>query len=279
MPVPLRFAVIGGVALIVVGLAVKGMQGSEKRGLDCPETVGVDDDVAGFSFGHGEVDVDCGSRVIFGFNAPQSTRVLFHYVPMHVGTPSEVELRVNGKHLAWAPVAGARGEPQVVTLPQDSIPADGKVFIAFSEAEKGKDWGVGKVRVETLAITPGDLSAARAAYDRGRRKLEERRIAPRNLYDAWKAFTEARRQMEGLSQKPPLYDEVAQLIKDCERDLDKQCGKLLFSAQRFERYGQDDRAQQTYREVLLHFPGDDPTACRKKAQENIVSAGKQEASE
>ena len=153
------------------------------------------------------------------------------------------------------------------------------MFIAFSEAEKGKDWGVGKVRVETLAITPGDLSAARAAYDRGRRKLEERRIAPRNLYDAWKAFTEARRQMEGLSQKPPLYDEVAQLIKDCERDLDKQCGKLLFSAQRFERYGQDDRAQQTYREVLLHFPGDDPTACRKKAQENIVSAGKPEASE
>ena len=37
------------------------------------------------------------------------------------------------------------------------------------------------------------------------------------------------------------------------------------------RHGQDERAQQVYREVLLHFPGDDPSSCRKKAQENIVS--------
>ena len=85
--------------------------------------------------------------------------------------------------------------------------------------------------------------------------------------------------MEGLASKPALYEEVAQLIKDCERDLEKECSKLLFSAQRFERYGQDDKAQQTYREVLLHFPGEDPASCRKKAQEKIVSAQTQEASE
>jgi hypothetical protein len=127
-----------------------------------------------------------------------------------------------------------------------------------------------------LAITPGDLRAARQDYERGRRKLEERRIAPRNLFDAWKAFTNARRQMEGLNPRPPLYDEVAQLIKDCERDLEKECGKLIFTAARFEKYGQDDRAQQTYREVLLHFPGEEPSGCRKKAQENIVSAQAEE---
>ena len=85
--------------------------------------------------------------------------------------------------------------------------------------------------------------------------------------------------MEGLATKPALYAEVAQLIKDAERDLEKECGKLLFSAARFERYGQADKAQQTYREVLLHFPGEDPTGCRKKAQENIVSAQTAEASE
>ena len=38
-----------------------------------------------------------------------------------------------------------------------------------------------------------------------------------------------------------------------------------------ERYGQDEKAQQTWREVLLYFPGDDPGSCRKKAQGNIVS--------
>lgn len=280
MPMPLRLAVVGGLALMVVGIAVKAVQSKEPRhGLECPETVAVDDDVAGFSFGHGEVDVDCGAKVVFGFSVPQNTRVLFHYQAMRIASPSELELRVNGKHLAWAPVAGARGEPQAVTLPLEALSEDGRNFVSATENQKGKEWAVGKVRVETLAVTAGDLGAARAAYERGRRKLEERRIAPRNLYDAWKAFTEARRQMEGLAQKPPLYDEVAQLIKDGERDMDKQCAKLLFSAERFERYGQDDRAQQTYREVLKHFPGEDPTGCRKKAQENMVSAQTAEAKE
>ena len=275
-----KVAAVAGVALIVVGVSRAAVSSRQsKHGLECPETVAVDDDTAGFTFGHGEVDVDCGGKVVFGFNVPQQTRVLFHYQPMHISTPSELELRANGKHVAWAPVAGGRGDPQVITLPQDALSADGRNFVTLSESQKDKEWSVAKVRVEMLAITAGDMVAARQAYDRGRRKLEERRIAPRNLYDAWKAFTEARRQMEGLAQKPALYGEVAQLIKDCERDLDRECGKLLFTAAKFERYGQDDRAQQTYREVLLHFPGEDPTGCRRKAQENIVSAQAAENSE
>ena len=279
LPLYAKIAAVAGAALILVGIARAAVQTRETKGISCPDTVAVDDDTPGFSFGHGEVDVDCGTRVVFGFNTPPQTRVLFHYTPRNVGSPSELELRVNQKHVAWSPVAGGRGEPQVVTLPQETLSADGRNFVSITENQKGKEWSVGKVRVEMLAITTGDLVAAKQAYDRGRRKLEERRIAPRNLYDAWKAFTEARRQMEGLATKPALYGEVAQLIKDAERDLEKECGKLLFSAARFERYGQSDKAQQTYREVLLHFPGEDPTGCRKKAQENIVSAQTAEASE
>ena len=277
LPLYAKIAAVAGAALILVGIARTAVQTREQKGLSCPDTVAVDDETPGFSFGHGEVDVDCGGKVVFGFNTPPQTRVLFHYTPRNVASPSELELRVNGKHLAWSPVAGGRGEPQVVTLPQDALSADGRNFVQIAQSQKGKDWSVGKVRVEMLAITAGDLVAAKQAYDRGRRKLEERRIAPRNLYDAWKAFTEARRQMEGLATKPALYAEVAQLIKDAERDLEKECGKLLFSAARFDRYGQSDKAQQTYREVLLHFPGEDPTGCRKKAQENIVSAQTAEA--
>ena len=279
LPLYAKLAAVVGAALILVGIARALTSSRTRHGLACPDTVAVDDDTSGDSFGAGEVDVDCGGKVVFGFKAPPQTRVLFHYQPMRVGTPSELELRLNGKHLAWAPVSGARGEDQVLTLPQDALNADGRNFVAFSQSQKGKEWGVGRVRVEMLAITAGDLPAARQAYDRGRRKLEERRIAPRNLYDAWMAFAEARRQMEGLAQKPALYGEVAQLIKDAERDLEKECSKLLFSAARFERYGQEEKAQQTYREVLLHFPGEDPSGCRKKAQGNLVSAQTAEAAE
>jgi pSer/pThr/pTyr-binding forkhead associated (FHA) protein len=271
LPLGVRIGAVAAAALVVAAIARLAVSGKEAKGLACPETVTIDDDMASFSFGHGEVDVDCGSKVVFGFTAPPKTTVLFHYLPLRVQSPSELELRLNGKHLAWAPVTASRGETQVVSLPNELLSDDGRNYVAFTDSQKGRGWGVGRVRAEMLAITPGDLKAGREAYDRGRRKLEERRVAPRNLYDAWKMFTSARRQLEGLSPRPALYAEVAQLIKDCERDLDKECSRLLFTAARFEKYGQQEKAQQTFREVLLHFPGDEPSGCRKKAQGNIIS--------
>jgi len=269
------FAAAGLLLIAFVRLAAGARQGPGTR---CPEVVALDDETASYVFGHGAVDVDCGDSVRFGFNAPARTRVLFRYVPGHVATPSELELRLNGQHLAWSPVAASRGEMQVLPLPDELLAPDGRNLVSFAQGQPGKEFSVSKVRVELLARTPGDLSAAREAYERGRRKLEERRVAPRNLYDAWKSFALARRYLEGLAPRPPLHHEVVQLIEDAERELHRTCGKLLFTAARFERYGRADKAQTVYREVLLHFPGDDPSGCRKKAQAQLVSAGPQDGS-
>ena len=116
-----------------------------------------------------------------------------------------------------------------------------------------------------------DFAAARAAYERGRRKLEERRVAPRNLYDAWRACVEARGHLEGVADAGLLEGQLARVIEECERDLHRECNRLLFTAVRFQRYGQGERAEQTWREILLHFPGEDPGGCRGKAQENLLS--------
>jgi Inner membrane component of T3SS, cytoplasmic domain len=129
----------------------------------------------------------------------------------------------------------------------------------------------GQACSEAPGAGPDALAAARAAYERGRRKLEERRIAPRNLFDAWTAFTQARAQLVAEADAPALRAELDRLIGDCGRDLQRQCGRLQFRASRFERYGQEEKAQQAWRELLLHFPGDDPTGCRKKAQANLLS--------
>ena len=118
----------------------------------------------------------------------------------------------------------------------------------------------------------GDLVAARAVYERGRRKLAERRVAPRNLYDAWAAFVAAAGHLKGATGSGPLRAEVERLVSECERDLRRECERLLFTAARFERYGQQDRAQRAWREVLLHYPGDDPAGCRHRAEESVVSS-------
>ena len=141
-----------------------------------------------------------------------------------------------------------------------------------SVASEPQSQGTAQACMEApLAAAPDALAAARAAYERGRRKLDERRIAPRNLYDAWSAFTQARARLAGEAGAPAFRAEVDRRIADCERDLERQCGRLQFRASRSERYGEEEKAQHAWREVLLHFPGDDPAGCRRKAQASLLS--------
>jgi hypothetical protein len=125
-------------------------------------------------------------------------------------------------------------------------------------------------REASTATPSGNLMAARAVYERGRRKLAERRVAPRNLYDAWVAFVAAADHLKGATGTGSFRAEVERLAAECERDLRRECEKLLFIAARFERYGQHDRAQRAWRELLLHYPGDDPAGCRRRAEESVV---------
>jgi hypothetical protein len=266
---PLRTRAIGGAAagVVLCGLAALAVRSGGRT--TCPSIVALDDAVRSYSFGHADAQIECGRSVRFGFNASASRRVLLHYLASGAIEGANLEVRLNGKHLAWArPSSG--DEEQVLPLPDRSLRSDAGNVVEFVQTDGEKPWAVAKVRAEVLALAPGDARAAREAYERGRRKLDERQVAPRNLYDAWKSFTAARRFLEGLDPKPPLYAEVAQLIKDTERDLDKECGRLLFAAGRLERYGQEDAAQRVYREALLHFPAEDPSGCRGRARSEIV---------
>jgi len=264
-------------AALCAGLGVRHLGGAPRPTRPaCPEVIAIDDTTAGFSFGRGAVDFDCGQEISFGFTAPAKARVRFHYLPRQIAGGDEVELKLNGRHLGWAPVSGARGEPQSLALPDELLNPAGRNVLSAAEARTGAEWSLSGVAVELFARTRGDLKSAHEAYDRGRRKLEERKVAPRNLYDAWKSFGHARRALEDLEPRPPLYGEVALLIRDAERDLQRDCARLLFSAERYERYGQGAKAQIAYREVLLHFPGDEPSGCRRLARRNLSAAAANE---
>jgi hypothetical protein len=130
---------------------------------------------------------------------------------------------------------------------------------------------VGEGLAQMRPPASGTLATARAAYERGRRKLDERRVAPRNLHDAWRAFLEAKQAVEGLEDGSELAAELPALIGGCERELRRQCDALIFRAARFERYGQTEAGQRTWREALLHFPADDPGGCRRRAQDSLLS--------
>jgi len=65
----------------------------------------------------------------------------------------------------------------------------------------------------TAASASAHAEEALRWYERGRRKLEERRVAPRNLYDAWKSFGNARRLLDGLTTTAPPKDRDVEAAK------------------------------------------------------------------
>jgi hypothetical protein len=132
-------------------------------------------------------------------------------------------------------------------------------------------------RVPVRSIVQGaaarvELVSASEALARGRRKLEQARMAPGNLYQAWAAFGEAQRSLARMDPRSSAaYDEAVQLGREAERELARRCARLLFAAARFGRYGEAERAQRAYRAALVHFPGDDPSGCRSTALASIAA--------
>ena len=263
-------------ALAVAAALVVRVQRSDSHPA-CPETVAIDEEMADLTFGGPRADVACRGAVVFGFEVRPGMKAILRYRVERL-TSGSLELRLNGRHFASVNAkAEADLEVESVSVPTDILSEDGRNFASFSQAGGDGDWSVGNVAVELVAAAAGDPIAALQAFERGKRKLEERRIAPRNLYDAWKAFADARRHLDGLQPRPPLDAEAARLLDHTSRELSRLCNRLLFVAGRFDRYDQAERAQLAWREVLQHFPGDDPTGCRKKAQDNIVPAQAEEA--
>ena len=115
---PSRTKAIGGatVAFVLCGLAALALRSTDRT--SCPSIVALDDDVRSYSFGHKGAQIECGRSVKFGFTASASRRVLLRYQASGAIEGANLEVRLNGKHLAWARPARPPGA-------QSATPAGG----------------------------------------------------------------------------------------------------------------------------------------------------------
>lgn len=258
---------VGGVALLgMLVLAVLRAGGpGERQANGCPDVIDLSQDLGTSSFGDGAVEYVCGNAATFGYNLPPKTRAILHYTPLRI-KPGAVEVKVDGKRVGVAAVAR---EDQALLLDQASVDG-GKLLVSFSA--KGGEWAIGGVRLETIALVSPDPARAKRAYDLGVSRWESRNVAPRNAYDAYTYFKDARRFLEAAYPRPDLYQAIAGQLHDAERELHKTCERLMFSAQRHEKYDETDKALKAYKEVLAYFPGEDPSGCRRRALASIPSA-------
>ncbi len=255
------FGIAFGVIVLAAVMVARSNSGSTKTA--CPDVIELSENMDPGTFGDGAVDYACGRKVVFGFHLPERTRAYFHYTPVRVKADA-VQVTIGGK--AIGTLGGARKEDQELLL---SGAGAGSVLISLESSVD--DWAIDRVRLELVGLIAPDRVAAKKYYDLGLARWEARNIAPSNTFEAWKALREARRYVEFEEPHPPLYAAIVGQMRDAEREMDRSCKKLLFTANRHEKYDEADKAQLTYQQILLYFPDNDPSGCRKIALENLPS--------
>jgi hypothetical protein len=257
---------IAAVALALIGAVTWRMLDTAPAVGACPEIFELQAEALEARIGSGPVDYECGDTAAFAFDHSAGTRAVLHYAPLGVDKPGEVLIRLNGKEAGKSPVApGTDAPPQQLRLDPPALKENTRNVVEFVNTT-GDTWAVEGVRVELRGIAAADPERARDRYELGMRKYRERKVAGRNLYDAWKYLLEARTYMEAMEPKPAIWASAEQMISDIERELTRKCRSLLFAAHRFDSYNERHRADEVYRQIHDSYPGEDPSGCRKKIE-------------
>lgn len=267
---PALLAAVALLALVVAGGVAFNLLGQEDAdgSMDC-SGLALNDRVRDFVFGNGEVEVQCGGLVRFGFNHQSQHRVILSYSAFYTER-GEVEIQLNGERIGEAPIVqGRESMPQIIVLPAELLKEDAANFISFVNTRGHQEsWGIERVSLESIGLAEADPDKARESFDLATARFRERKVAAPNLYTAWINYREARRYMEGLEVKPDIYEPTLQLIRDIEKELDKQCRDKLFQAQRHAKYDRYREANDVYRAILAHFPGTEHP-CRSRAEASM----------
>lgn len=263
-----KLLIAGGVLLValLVGVKVAASRGGARDIEDCPDPVVLKDGLAAYSFG-ANVTSDCnaGEQLNLSFSHLAGTRAILHYAPFYADK-GELELLVNDVKVADVPIA-LKSAPvrQELVLPDRALIAGQENTVSFRAVGGDGTWGVKYLSLDSINLKEADLAKAQEAYELGTRRYRERNIAAPNLYAGWEFLKEARRYMEGLDPKPPIYQPTLQYLRDMERDLDKLCKERMFKANQAANYGKHDMANEHYRFLISAFPGKGHP-CREEAE-------------
>lgn len=223
-----------------------------------------------YVFGSGvDSACDAGRTLTLTWVHPTRSRAIVNYAPFYTDS-GELEIVLNGTKVADAPLAPSRHAVRhQLVLPDAQLKDGAKNVLQFHSVATGdrSSWGVERLELEVIALNEADLAKAQEHSRLAEARLRERNVAAPNLYTAWTEFRKARRYMEGLDPKPPLYQVTLDRIRETEVELDKVCREWLFVGLQKAKYHRYDEANRAYDFLLAAFPGNDHT-CRRQAEMN-----------
>ncbi len=115
-------------------------------------------------------------------------------------------------------------------------------------------WEVCYIQIIQEAIPPPNAKEARHQFELAKKDWEDKEIERGNLYSALVRFKKARDFLEGLPERPELYQEAVDSIERVDKALTRKFKDGLFSARREEEVqGDSQKAQHLLQRTLRYF--------------------------
>lgn len=215
--------------------------------------VAYSDDDAFFSkvFGNGQYDDTHKYQLMVNFEY-LGGRATLQYGAWDVDKVGEIQILLNGERVGQIPLTMKRWVYGLkLVLPRGKLKKGKTNQIVFKNkrAEANEEpWGICYLQILQEAIPPPDPKEARQKFDLAKKSWEDRDIEPSNMYSALAGFRKARNLLEGLENRPTLFQDAVDYIDKVDKALTRKFSDGLFSARRAEKLDNDPSKART---VLL----------------------------
>lgn len=95
---------------------------------------------------------------------------------------------------------------------------------------------------------------AKRFFDLGREKLKMKNLNRENLYNAFLYFLKAKKSIQAMSPKPPIWDEIIPALNKTKRELKMTLKKLFKDAWLLENDGNREGAKDVYLAIMQTIP-------------------------
>ncbi len=280
LPKPMRITVFAAGGLLALSLVLSLVARLTSAGAAGPAVqdqlfeLGSAPDRQVYGDGPG-VDVTTPAKARFEFNfsepVPGKSLLTLHCQVDLVGRPEDVEVRINGRHLAYLSATFGESHELDWTLDRRLLKPNDENLVEFVNLRHPPtNWEVSRLWLEQESLpsgTPAELTRqAQQEFDLAQSKLESEQVYASNLHDAWIHYKRARLILAAIPVPPAnLSNLVHERLKEVTIRLDKRCHQMLFTAKQALITKGGAAAMDALNDIVAHFPTNDHP-CYEKAR-------------
>ena len=209
------------------------------------------------SYGQGNVQVRSYSQAQFTFKY-QNGRATLHFTAGSIDFSNELEVLLNGKRICFAPLAiGTWISGISIPLPRELLNLEEKNLLVFNNTfnpPKKERWGIAQIYVTEDPLPSPNPAQARSLFLLAEKTFRAAKIHLSNRYKALNYYRQCRDFLELLSERPDIYFEALDKIKEIEQDIQSAYNLKMFTVRKAIQFNQFQLAVKTLKEITILIP-------------------------